>query len=295
MFLSFPIGAVAFYDGRLGSSYSELVGFPAFIFGIPVGIIGEITLEDAFGMLWVLYLVLFVIALNGPSCNLVQILRRAKNPKLSISKNAAISMVAAFSSVYLLSSIISLIQESYGVRSGFLPEADPLLTFVTISLAPLTEEIGFRVSTIGFFAFAVVSSRGGLVRGLKAIWNPQKHFHPSGQGGWKNLRTLYLIAVVSGVFFGFAHLLYGGGWEIGKVSTASLAGVALGVIYIKFGIPAAILMHWSFNYFRTAYFFFGDGAFGASLPVAIDTIVLMTGVISILFILSDQINNLRRR
>ena len=66
MLLSFPIGAIAFYDGRLGSSHSEVVEFPAFLFGLPLGLISGITLGDAFGGLWVLYLVLFVIALNGP-------------------------------------------------------------------------------------------------------------------------------------------------------------------------------------------------------------------------------------
>ncbi len=291
MFLSFPIGAFAFYDGRLGSSHSEVVEFPAFLFGLPIGLVRGISLGDAFGALWVLYLVLFVIALNGPLSSVTEMIRGTKNHARSISRNEAVSIVVAFSSVYLLSTLIELVQQSYGVRSGSLPETNPLVAFVTVSLAPLTEEIGFRVSTVGFFAFAVVSSRAGLRMGMRALWHPQKYLRPLSKGGWQNVRTLYSIAVVSGLFFGFAHLLYGGGWEIGKVSTASLAGITLGVMYIRFGIPAAILMHWSFNYFRSAYFYFGDISSGFNLTSVVDIVVLIAGVTSVLLIVTSLISS----
>ncbi len=292
MLLSFPIGAIAFYDGRLGSSHSEVVEFPAFLFGLPLGLISGITLGDAFGGLWVLYLVLFVIALNGPLSSVTEMIRRTKNPVRSISRNQAVSIVVAFSSVYLLSTIIELVQQSYGVRSGSLSDTNPLVAFVTVSLAPLTEEIGFRVSTIGFFAFAVVSSRAGLLMGIRALWHPERYLRRVTKGRGK-LRTLYSIAVVSGLFFGFAHLLYGGGWEIGKVSTASLAGITLGVMYIKFGIPSAILMHWSFNYFRSAFFYFGNSSPGFSLTDVVDIVVLIAGVTSVILIVTSLISSLR--
>lgn len=292
MLLSFPIGAFAFYDGRLGSFFSERVEFPAFLFGLPIGLIRGITLGDAFGALWVLYLVLFVIAINGPLSNVTEMMRKTKNPVRSISRNQAVSIVVAFTSVYLLSIVIELVQQRYGVGSGSLSETNPLVAFVTVSLAPLTEEIGFRVSTVGFFAFAVVSSRAGPLVGIKALWYPQKYL-PVTKGGRRNLRTLYLIAVVSGLFFGFAHLLYGGGWEIGKVSTASLAGITLGVMYIKFGIPAAILLHWSFNYFRSAFFYFGDISSGFSLTDVVDIVILITGVTSVLLLVTNLINYFR--
>ena len=47
--------------------------------------------------------------------------------------------------------------------------------------------------------------------------------------------------------------MYGGEWQLGKITTASLAGITLGIIYIKFGLFSAILIHWLFNYYTTIY------------------------------------------
>jgi membrane protease YdiL (CAAX protease family) len=56
------------------------------------------------------------------------------------------------------------------------------------------------------------------------------------------------LAVTSGAF-GAAHFLYGGGWEIGKISTATISGLALGFAYLRYGAYAPILLHWFFNYY----------------------------------------------
>ena len=53
------------------------------------------------------------------------------------------------------------------------------------------------------------------------------------------------------MMFGFAHILYGGGWEIGKVSTACLAGLVFAIMYVSYGAYADILLHWFFNYYFT--------------------------------------------
>jgi hypothetical protein len=48
--------------------------------------------------------------------------------------------------------------------------------------------------------------------------------------------------------FGLAHFLSGGGWEIGKVTTAFLAGFVFAIVYVAYGAYAPILLHWFFNY-----------------------------------------------
>jgi len=53
--------------------------------------------------------------------------------------------------------------------------------------------------------------------------------------------------------FGAAHYLYGGGWEIGKISTAMLSGLALGYVYLRYGAYAPVLLHWFFNYYFGAF------------------------------------------
>jgi len=46
-----------------------------------------------------------------------------------------------------------------------------------------------------------------------------------------------------------AHYLTGGGWEIGKITSASVVGLAMGLTYLLYGVQAPILLHWFFNYY----------------------------------------------
>jgi hypothetical protein len=62
-----------------------------------------------------------------------------------------------------------------------------------------------------------------------------------------------LLLVISSVAFGAAHYLAGGGWDIGKISTAALAGFAMGLVYLRYGAYAPILLHWFFDYYFGAF------------------------------------------
>lgn len=59
-----------------------------------------------------------------------------------------------------------------------------------------------------------------------------------------NLLTASLI-VFSATMFSFAHV---GGWDIYKVPTAFIAGLALGYLFVRFGLWAAILLHFVTNF-----------------------------------------------
>lgn len=288
MILSFPLGAYAFYNGGMGLEYSaqQFANIPVFILGIPLGIAGGISLMDAFAILWIVYLILFVIILNGPFVSMPSVIRRTMRGEMTIlTLNSSFSMVIVFSSLYLVSFLIEIIQSSLGISTGALTLENPLVDFFSISLAPLTEEIGFRVSTIGLVGFALMFGRVGLIKALRMFWHPQRYLvAKSANTRQQDMRVLYSIALFTGIFFGISHLLFGGGWEIGKVTTGSLAGVALGVMYIQFGLPNAILLHWSFNYFRGAYFYFGDITSSNILGYIMEVSVLITGAGGILLL-----------
>ena len=49
-----------------------------------------------------------------------------------------------------------------------------------------------------------------------------------------------------------AHYLSGGGWEIGKATSASAVGIVMGLTYLLYGVQAPILLHWFFNYYTYA-------------------------------------------
>ena len=59
----------------------------------------------------------------------------------------------------------------------------------------------------------------------------------------------WALILVSSFVFGIAHYIGGGGWEIGKVSTAALAGFVFAIMYVSYGAYADILLHWFFDYY----------------------------------------------
>ena len=61
------------------------------------------------------------------------------------------------------------------------------------------------------------------------------------------------MLIWTSIAFGLSHYLSGGGWEIGKITSASIVGLALGITYLVYGFQAPILLHWFFNYYFSAF------------------------------------------
>ncbi len=157
-----------------------------------------------------------------------------------------LKQVFVLGSIVLVSSIvIELIQSSVGIETGMLETENQYIFFLGAMDAPLSEEIGFRVFIIGlasFILYLAKTDRFDPAEALISLIQPNKvHDYESG------LKTLYKIVVIQAILFGFAHLLGGGGWEIGKVTTASIAGIYLGYLFVKYGVTSAILGHAYFN------------------------------------------------
>jgi len=286
MLLSFPLGAYAFYNGNLSTSSSEplIANIPVFVVGLPIDFPVRMTFSDLFAALWVLYLALFVVALNGPNAPLWRTLKGITSGSFKISDNGILTATVAFTSVTLLTSLIESLQSTVGVRSGALPEVDPMQTFVGIALAPITEEIGFRVSTIGLVAVTVLLGRANFAYALKALWHPEKYLGIPSSRKSAVLTMVYATAIISGLMFGLAHILFGAGWQIGKFTTSSIAGIALGLVYIKTGLPAAVLTHWSFNYYRSSYYYFEQAVGGTYLQEGMEYLLVIIGAMSMAYI-----------
>jgi membrane protease YdiL (CAAX protease family) len=54
------------------------------------------------------------------------------------------------------------------------------------------------------------------------------------------------LVVASATIFGYAHFL--GGWGFWKVPAASIGGIAFGYLFLRHGLPAAIVMHFAVDY-----------------------------------------------
>ena len=266
MILSFPIGLYTVFITDLGR-YSSIRGL--------------------FIIFWFIYLVLFVKAIRGPRLPLNRIPRTALNYELkSIFNNTLSTLAVTFSALLLITTFIELLQKSVGVETGSLHEIDPsfpILLFISTTIAPIEEEIIFRVATIGIVVILLLFIRGNHFNPFRVLWHPAKHVSELGKRA--DMKIIYFAIIISGALFGFAHIAFGAGWEIGKVTTSSLAGIILGLIYFFYGFPGAVLLHWSFNYFLDSFYYFDIAVRESILSYFADIVIITVGLASILFLL----------
>jgi len=184
-------------------------------------------------------------------------------------KNWLIVMPLVSSALLLSILFIQSLQESHGIPTGALHFPNPYEALVSLSYAPVAEEIGFRLSVLGVISAIYcliaavklgVSKRFLIKAFLLALLTPEKAKKITNSGaietyGWiKGVKAgEWITLILTSVFFGLVHYLAGSGWGIGKVTSASLAGLILGLVYLRYGIHASILLHWFFNYYGYVY------------------------------------------
>ncbi len=179
------------------------------------------NLGQLFLVLWTVYIILFAMALNGPFKSVFGAIRSASTRGVSgLMDNAMLATLVVFPVVLWGTVTLSLIQQAGGVSTGNLPTVDPLLEFVELAIAPLREEIGFRVIPIGMVALVVIVSRGKVRDGIMALWHPSRYLkkNDTPEEYKRHLRLMYVMIAVSAILFGLAHVLLGAGWGPGKMS-----------------------------------------------------------------------------
>jgi hypothetical protein len=219
--------------------------------------------------IWSLYAAAFCLAWSDAPA-FPSSLRNAAARSSITRSNFLVVLPQISTMVLVVVVLLQTLQQSAGVQTGSISFENPVLGFLSVSYAPLAEELSYRITTIGF------------LDGLRFVWETRRHSQYQGTKGpvrllamtmWKperakeqlgfttirekGLRGISLfewltLAVTSGAF-GAAHFLYGGGWEIGKISTAMVSGLALGFVYLRYGAYAPILLHWFFNYYFGAF------------------------------------------
>lgn len=258
--------------------------FEIFVAGIGFTIPTNVEIGDAFIVLWTIYIILFTIAMIGPKEGFLKTMSLfVSKGKIKMSSNYMVAVTRWFSILILVSAIINFIQEGFGVSTVPPPVTNDLLQFFYVSLAPLTEEIGFRVILIGLPLYALYSQRTSIRYFLRGLWSPSTNLQIH-----ESRRAIILIVIIA-VFFGFSHIISGEAWSNGKFFQATASGIILGWLYFRFGLISAILVHWGTNYFIFSYANFisqislisVEEAFSHSLLNTIEIIFLISGVLSI--------------
>ena len=271
-FISLALGPVLFFstsDGLAAANQRiHSVSIALFmILAVPVPL--ATSLGVLFVVIWGIFLVCMILALfdRGGFLNSV---RGALTSSISLAKtNFLYIMPLIASALFSATIIISQFQESAGVQTGSItfPTTNPYVILTELSFAPLQEEFAFRITSIGLLVgilllivyrsdprISRLKNKAKLV--LLAMFSPEL---AKSRMGYRNVRANgfpkgispveWILILLTAAIFGAAHFLAGSGWEVGKISTAFLAGLVFGIVFVAYGAYASILLHWFFNYY----------------------------------------------
>lgn len=296
MILSFPIGAYLVFNSEIGDDITyeyPMNDLNVFLAGVGFQVPVEFELGDGFIVLWCLFLILFAVAIFGPKKNFVNVLQSiiSAGKYHQLQDSYIITAIKWFSILVVVSGVIISVQEFFGISVEKIEAPNQLVQFFQLLLAPLIEEIGFRVILIGLPLFALYSYKSSLRLFVKSLWRPSHHLRIT------DLKKPLLIIIIVGIFFGVSHVITGETWSAGKFAQATVSGLIIGWVYFRYGLAPAILIHWATNYFIYSYAYIVadinkipvETAFTHSLLYTLELMLIATGVISIVILALNYI------
>lgn len=296
MILSFPLGAYVIFNSNLEDSVSydyPITDFDFFPAGIGLEIPVEFELGDVFIVFWCIFIIIFSISVLGPKKNFLKALSPIMSEgKYESKSNYLVSVIKWFTILIVISLILDFIQNSVGISTEPPKPSDILIQFFNITVAPIGEEVGFRVILLGLPLYMMYSHKTSIKLFFKSLWNPKQTLHIY------EIKKAVILIVLVGIFFGIAHIISGEPWSLGKFAQASASGIIIGWVYFKHGLVSAILLHWSTNYFIFSYvYFLADineisikNAFSHSLTNSLEILLIITGIISIAILVLNFVN-----
>jgi len=286
MVLSLPIGAYVMFNSDVGDEINfeyPISGLDFFSDETSFEFLDYFEIGDIFIVVWVIFVILFSISIMGPKKNfletLVPIMTQGKH---LLQKNYLVTAIKWFSILILISGIINLIQESFDITIEPPSFKNELTQFFYISVAPLIEELWFRVLLIGIPLYLMYSRKASFQHFFKSLWDPSNL-------DVNETKKAIILIVVIGIFFGAAHVFSGEAWSSGKFAQATASGIIIGWVYFRSGLVPAILIHWATNYFIFSYVYLVaeinmisvQEAFSHSLIMTLEILFVSLGIISI--------------
>lgn len=249
----------------LTASTVHLSPLTVWFLNIPVSIPIGLDVGALFFGLWSIFTLSFVAAWKLRENFHQTIKESVVQPTRKLFSNCLFAMPILNSMTLLAVLAINSFQEAGGVPTGAPPlPGEPFLDFFDLSYSAVVEEVGFRLIPIGAFLIIYLFSTKrktvtfSLSQKIKlfftAILFPDnakrmvgvKTVNKYGVRGGISLGEWGMVIFTS-IVFGLAHFDPGVSWEIGKVSSAAVSGLVLGLSYLLYGIQASIIMHWFFN------------------------------------------------
>jgi len=285
--LSLPLGLSIFYfsEGGLNASRQNN-NLLLVLFMITFPTPNQLNLGQVFMLVWLTFLVCFLAAWKSKT-SFHESVKRGFLGDIRISiKNTLFALPIWGSMLYVAVTVLHLLQESQGVPTGSIHYQDVFVAFFGLSYSAIVEEVGFRFTAIGIiFAVYLLLTKGRIrlaTRMQKVKWLLVAILWPSRAKEMLGLGTVetsgfskgislfeWLLLVSTSFIFGLLHYL--SGWGPGKITSAFISGLILGLAYLTYGAWASILLHWFFNYLDMAYYL-GYVTYESELLLTISTL-----------------------
>lgn len=273
--ISLALGPVLFFftsDGlKVASRTIPAIPIDLFMaLTVPIPI--EVSVGALFIGVWGLFVLCVILAWLSRD-GFPGSIKAALTKSVSIAKTNFLFVMPLVATALLSATVlIQQFQETQGVPTGslsFPPTTSPYIILINLAFAPLREEFAFRISSIGIpvgvflvFLYRNDPKISGLTNRVKlillAMFSPERakvkmgYSNVTANGFFRGISPLeWALIMLTSVAFGLAHYLLGGGWQVGKISTAFLSGLVFGIMFVAYGAYAAILLHWFFNYYFT--------------------------------------------
>ena len=173
------------------------------------------------------------------------------------------SLSMILGAVMILEIAMTLLFNAAGLSTPVPPglkDLTPEKALFLFSEAAVYEEIAFRVVLFGVPMVIV-----GLI-------TKQKGFLKNLGGGFGVSKIAILFLIISSVIFAYAHV---SGWGLWKMFPVILGGLAMGFLYMKFGLYASIMFHMINDYM---------GVWAVTIPTLgsiVEILILFTGLLCI--------------
>jgi hypothetical protein len=301
-FLAIFLGPALFYFTSQGTviSVRPLSSLPVWFFMI-IGLNVPVDLNYGivFLFLWSVFAVSFVAAWKQRE-DLHKIIQESvARPIKNLFRNCLFAMPTITSMTFIAVVLIQSFQEVGGIPTGTPPlQGEPFLDFFELSYAAVAEEVGFRIVPIGaFLILYLFLAKKNVIKTfsfgqrlkllLVAPFFPDtakrlvgvKTVDEHGVRGGVSLGEWGMVIFTS-IVFGLAHFVPSGSWEVGKVTSAAVTGLVLGLSYLAYGFQASIIIHWFFNAYTDTFFLFSE-IYPNVTPFA-NAVVIFTFVLGIL-------------
>jgi hypothetical protein len=291
--LAIVLGPTLFYftPQGLNTSMLHLQALPVWFFNITTFIPIGLDVGVIFFGLWIVFAVSFVAAWKLRE-NFHRVIRESiARPIEKLFSNCLFAMPIINSITLIAVVAITSLQEVGGIPTGMpsLP-GEPFLDFFDLSYSAVVEEVGFRVIPIGAFLIvylfwtgkklATFSWRQRLKLFVMAPLFPDRAKRIVGaktvdEYGVRSGISLgeWGMVIFTSIIFGLAHFNPGVSWEIGKITSATVAGLVIGLSYLVYGAQASIIMHWFFNAYSDTYLLLSE-LYPAVAPFANATLII---------------------